>query len=188
MSEQSVIDARKQLDSLNTALSKSFNAKLGMIDLNKLVVKDLLVDEDVSFDNGIKINGLKEVKNAHYKGSIKLNVDEEIELDLLLTGEMVLIDSVTLDDFIKPFSIKIEETLNENDENNQEYFDKMQNSLDIEAILWQNIVLEVPIRIRKDDEDISLEGEGWGLNKKENEEIDPRFAKLAEMYDHERRN
>ncbi len=157
-----------------------------MIDLNKLVVKDLLVDEDIVFNNDILINGLKEVKNAHYKGTIKLNVDEEIELDLILTGEMVLVDSVTLDLFTKPFSIKIEESLNENDENNLEYFDKMQNTLDIEAILWQNIVLEVPIRIRKEDKDISLEGEGWGLNKEDKEEIDPRLAKLTEIYDHER--
>jgi len=157
-----------------------------MIDLNKLIIKDLIVDEDITFTNKPLINGLKEVRKAHYSGSIKLNMDDEIELDLLLTGEMLLIDSVTLDEFTKPFSIKIEQTINENDENNQEYFDKMQNTLDIEEILWQNIVLEVPIRIRKDDKDISLSGEGWGLNKEDEEEIDPRFAKLAEIYDQER--
>ncbi len=158
-----------------------------MIDLSKLVVKDLSVDEDISFDEESKINGLKEIKNAHYSGTIKLNIDNEIELDLLLKGEMVLIDSLTLEEFIKPFNIKIEDTLSENDENMAEYFDKMQNTLDIKEILWQNIVLEVPIRIRKDDQDITLEGEGWGLNQEEKEEIDPRLAKLAELYDHEGR-
>ena len=157
-----------------------------MIDLNKLIINDLTVDEDITFQDKPLINGLKEVKNAHYSGTIKLNVDEQIELDLSLTGQMVLTDSVTLDDFSKPFDIKIEETIDEKDENMVEYFDKMQNTLDIEAILWQNIVLEVPIRIRKDDEDISLEGEGWGLNKEEKEEIDPRLAKLTEIYDRER--
>ena len=157
-----------------------------MIDLNKLVIKDLIVDDDISFVDKPLINGLKEVKNAHYEGSIRLNEDEQIELDLTLTGDMVLIDSMTLDEISQPFSIKIEETYDKNDENMQEYFDKMQNTLDIEEILWQNIVLEVPIRIRKDDKDVTLEGEGWGLNKEEKEEIDPRFAKLTEIYDHER--
>ena len=157
-----------------------------MIDLNKLVIKDLLVDENIEFIDKPKVNGLKEVNNGHYKGIIKLNSEDEIELDLNLTGNMILIDSVTLEEINQPFNIKILETLNENDENTQEYFDKLQNTLDIEAILWQNIVLEVPIRIRKDDSDISLEGEGWGLNKEIKEEIDPRFAKLAEAYDHER--
>ena len=157
-----------------------------MIDLSKLVVKDLVVDEDITFKDKPLINGLKEVSNAHYSGSIKLNDDNEIDLDLDLTGDMLLIDSVTLDEFIKPFSIKIEETINQNDENMAEYFDKMQNTLDIEEILWQNIVLEVPIRIRKDDKDVSLSGDGWGLNKESKEEIDPRFAKLAEAFDQER--
>ncbi len=157
-----------------------------MIDLSKLVIKDLIVDEDVSFNDKPLINGLKEVKNAHYSGKVSLNEEEQIELDLELTGDMVLTDSVTLEEFLKPFTIKIEETLDEKDENMAEYFDKMQNTLDIEAILWQNIVLEVPIRIRKEDNDISLEGNGWGLNKESKEEIDPRFAKLADLYDHER--
>ena len=157
-----------------------------MIDLNKLIVKDLILDEDVVFTNRPLINGLKEVKNAHYSGTIKLNEDDQIELDLILTGDMILTDSVTLEEINKPFNIKIEENIDEKDENMTEYFDKTQNTLDIEEILWQNIVLEVPIRIRKDDKDISLEGEGWGLNKEVKEEIDPRFAKLAEIYDHER--
>ena len=157
-----------------------------MIDLNKLIVKDLVVDEDVSFDNDHHLNGLKGVTDAHYKGMIKLNEENEIELDILLTGNMVLSDAVTLEEIIKPFNIKIEETISENDENSLEYLDKMQNTLDIEEILWQNIVLEVPIRIRKDDKDISLSGEGWGLNKEDEEEIDPRFAKLAEIYNQER--
>ena len=157
-----------------------------MIDLSKLVIKDLIVDEDVSFNDKPLINGLKEVKNAHYSGKVSLNEEEQIEIDLELTGDMVLTDSVTLEEFLKPFTIKIEETLDEKDENMAEYFDKMQNTLDIEAILWQNIVLEVPIRIRKEDNDISFEGNGWGLNKESKEEIDPRFAKLADLYDHER--
>ena len=42
------------------------------------------------------------------------------------------------------------------------------------------------VSFRKDDKDISLSGEGWGLNKEDEEEIDPRFAKLAEIYDQER--
>ena len=158
-----------------------------MIDLNRLVVKDLIINEDVTFLDKPLINGLKEVKNAHYSGTIKLNEDEQVEVELDFTGDMILTDSVTLEDIKKPFNIKIEETFDEKDENMAEYFDKMQNTLDIEAILWQNIVLEVPIRIRKDDEDISLEGNGWGLNKEEKEDIDPRFAKLAEAFDHERR-
>ena len=48
-----------------------------MIDLNKLIIKDLIVDEDVILKDKPLINGLKEVKNAHYSGTIKLNADEQ---------------------------------------------------------------------------------------------------------------
>ena len=154
-----------------------------MIDLNKLIIKDLVVDEDIIFENKSLINGLKDVKNAHYSGTIRLNEDENIELDLLLTGTMVLTDSITLDEIEKDFEIKIEETLSQEDDNFKEYFNNLQNTLDISEILWQNIVLEVPIRIRKDEEDITLEGEGWQLNKNDEEEIDPRLAKLQELLD-----
>ncbi|MBQ4583635.1 MAG: DUF177 domain-containing protein [Bacilli bacterium] len=154
-----------------------------MIDLNKLIIKDLIVDEDIIFENKSLINGLKDVKNAHYSGAIRLNEDENIELDLLLTGKMILIDSITLNEIEKYFEIKIEETLRQEDDNFKEYFNNLQNTLDISEILWQNIVLEVPIRIRQDEEDITLEGEGWQLNKKDEEEIDPRLAKLQELLD-----
>lgn len=154
-----------------------------MIDLNKLIIKDLIVDKDIIFEKKSLINGLKDVKDAHYSGAIKLNEDENIELDLLLTGKMILIDSITLNEIEKDFEIKIEETLRQEDDNFKEYFNNLQNTLDISEILWQNIVLEVPIRIRQDEEDIVLEGEGWQLNKNDEEEIDPRLAKLQELLD-----
>lgn len=154
-----------------------------MIDLNKLIIKDLIVDEDIVFENKSLINGLKEVKNAHYNGTIKLNEEENIELDIILTGKMVLIDSISLNEFERDFELKIEETITEEDDNFKEYFNNLQNTLDISEILWQNIVLEVPIRIRQDEEDIILEGDGWQLNKNDEEEIDPRLAKLQELLD-----
>ena len=154
-----------------------------MIDLNKIIIKDLIVDEDIIFENKSLINGLKDVKDAHYSGTIRLNEDENIELDLLLTGKMILIDSITLNEIEKNFEIKIEEILSREDDNFKEYFNNLQNTLDISEILWQNIVLEVPIRIRQDEKDITLEGEGWQLNKKDEEEIDPRLAKLQELLD-----
>lgn len=154
-----------------------------MIDLNKLFINDLIVDEDIVFENKKGINGLKNVLDAHYCGTIRLNEDNNIELDLLLTGKMILIDSVTLKEIERPFSIKVEEILDKEDDDFKEYFNNLQNRLDISEILWQNIVLEVPIRIRQDDTDITLEGEGWQLNKKSEEEIDPRLAKLQELLD-----
>ena len=55
--------------------------------------------------------------------------------------------------------------------------------LDIMELLWQNIVLEVPIRYTKSDAD-NLKGDNWEvLNAEEKqEEIDPRMQKLLDYY------
>ena len=51
-------------------------------------------------------------------------------------------------------------------------------------ILWENIVLEVPMRFTL-AKDAHLSGDGWslGVDKKHEEQIDPRLAKLSELLD-----
>ena len=58
------------------------------------------------------------------------------------------------------------------------------NILDIIPILWENIVLEVPIRLTTSD-NVKLSGDGWSLNADDNDfdDIDPRLAKLKEVLD-----
>jgi uncharacterized protein len=97
---------------------------------------------------------------------------------------MTLIDSVTLEDINHPINIEIQEEYNINDQYFAEYYKKSQNILDIMAILWENIVLEVPMRATN-SKDINLSGEGWsmGSDKINEDKIDPRLAKLAELLD-----
>ena len=90
-------------------------------------------------------------------------------------------DAITLEEIEHNFSIPLNDSYEENDGYLENYIDKSKNTLDIREILWQNIVLEVPIRARKNNEDISLSGEGWQLNKNTKDEIDPRFIALKEL-------
>ncbi|MDE5539789.1 MAG: DUF177 domain-containing protein, partial [Bacilli bacterium] len=66
----------------------------------------------------------------------------------------------------------------------KEYYEKEQNILDIKRILWENIVLEVPMRITK-NEDVKMSGDGWSLGGSENknDNIDPRLEKLKMLLD-----
>ena len=81
------------------------------------------------------------------------------------------------------FSFEISEILSENDD------EKDQNelkTLDIMDILWQNIVLEVPISYRKDpNKTYSLSGDGWELVDEERKKLDPRLAPLLELLEKE---
>ena len=72
------------------------------IDLNSLTTKPLNIDEDITFDKTIYYNKeIVDLKNMHVSGIIRVNSIEEIEIDLKLTGEMILKDSVTLEDVSK---------------------------------------------------------------------------------------
>ena len=67
-----------------------------------------------------------------------------------------------------------------NDDNSLEI---IQNRLDIFPIVWQNILVDVPLRVLAPDaKEESLEGDGWRLITEDtNEEaIDPRLAKLKD--------
>ena len=141
-------------------------------------------DEDFKIDPSLYSDAhILDLKNLHVTGSIHLNSLSMLVVDLTVTGIMVLPDSVTTEPIDYPFTCKIDEEFDINDENFLEYYQKSQNILDIMKILWENIVLEVPMRFTK-TEDAHLSGDGWSLGEDKNKDnIDPRFAKLAELLD-----
>ena len=84
------------------------------------------------------------------------------------------------------FTIKLDDSLEEITENSFDYDKNMQKTLDLKQILWQNIVLEVPISYTV-CKDANLKGVGWEFksanvkSKEEKEEIDPRLKKLEDL-------
>ena len=142
-------------------------------------------DEDFTIDpDTFKSVGIIDLKNLHVTGSIYLNSMSILVIDLKVTGVMVLADSVTTEPIDYPFTSKIDEEVDINDQIFLEYYQKTQNILDIMKILWENIVLEVPMRFTT-TEDAHLSGDGWSLgeDKNKDDQIDPRLAKLAELLD-----
>jgi uncharacterized protein len=150
-----------------------------------------------SFEEYIEINSLVTIPYEFYKdteiisigevevvGRISFSDYDNILIDLNVNGIMILSDSVTLEDIEYPFNIEIEENIDKNSEETREYYQKDKNTLDITTVLWENIVLEVPIRVTNGyNKDISLKGEGWELVDENKKEIDPRLAPLQELLD-----
>jgi uncharacterized protein len=77
-------------------------------------------------------------------------------LQATVSGIMVLEDSISLDPIDYPFSMEIEEEL-------EDFSEKMENTLDITDILWQNIMLEVPLRVSNVENFNEYQGDGWRL-------------------------
>lgn len=150
------------------------------INLNKRI--DL--DQDFNIDLSIyKHKSIKDLKDLHVKGFIYNNDIGDLIINLDVTGIIILEDSVTLENISKEINIKITEEDVDNSDYLDNYYKNSKNTLDIIGILWENIVLEVPIRISNTD-NVSLSGNCWSYGeqniKKDN--IDPRLAKLQELY------
>ena len=136
------------------------------IDLAKIDEKGIVIDDTVSFDESyIKKTPIKKLDNIKVKGRAYYSITNEIVFECDVTGVMVLEDSLTLEPVDYPIDIHINEVLGENTEENVKNESK---TLDIIDILWQNIVLEVPISLRVNPEkDYDMKGEGWELVKED---------------------
>ena len=136
------------------------------IDLAKIDEKGIVIDDVISFDESyIKKTPIKKLDNITVKGRAYYSVTNEIVFECDVKGVMVLEDSLTLEPVDYPLDIHINEVLGENTEENDKNESKR---LDIIDILWQNIVLEVPISLRVNPEkDYDLKGEGWELLKED---------------------
>ena len=90
--------------------------------------------------------------------------DSSYSMDLIIKGIMVLPCCMTLKDVNYPFEIKTEVKVSNDDESDEEYVKINQNNIDIIPIIWQNIVLEIPLRVVSEDvSDSPMSGDGWKL-------------------------
>ena len=92
-------------------------------------------------------------------GKVFINSSEEIELDANLKGTFILPCAISLEEVEYDFDVVIEEIIDENKINNE-------ISLALLDILWENIVLEVPMKVVKEGiNSNNIKGEGWELEE-----------------------
>lgn len=133
------------------------------IDLRKLyALNKLSIDEEVVIpEEYYKNAGVRSLSKVKVNGYVTVNYEENIELHLNVSGEFIIPCAITLDDVIVPFNTFIEEEIDQN-KLNDEFF------LDLLDVLWENIVLEIPVRVVKEGvKSEDLHGEGWELVTKE---------------------
>ena len=157
------------------------------ININHITEKKTEVNIHISNDETYNHKDIIALKEARANGFIYRDYEDQITLDLEVEGVMVIEDAVTLDPVDYSFSFSIEEKFDSEALKEEEYFEKEQNILDIIPILWQNIVLEVPIAYSLTSADeITVTGECWQVKKEELPNIDPRMAPLAKLLDIEK--
>ena len=82
-------------------------------------------------------------------------------------------------------NVKIEGTIEELMGENEEFVKKDENSIDILPIIWENILMEIPMRVvseEAENSDITKEGDGWKFVTEEEEKKSP-LSELMDMLD-----
>lgn len=129
------------------------------LDLRKLYsFKRIDINEDINFNNiDYQKMNITKINDMHATGYAKVNYEDNIELELDVNGSLVMPCAITLEDVIVPINVHISEEILENTLNN-DFF------LDLLDILWENIVLEIPIRVVKEGAKLeSQKGVGWEI-------------------------
>ena len=132
------------------------------IDLNYLNrFGKLEIDSDFVIDESYyKNTDIRKLENLHVSGEISVDYEDDINFNLNISGRMILPCAVSLVDVPYDFDTNIEENIGKF----EEIYKKNKNTLEISEILWENIVLEIPIRVvSKDIEPSNTSGDGWEL-------------------------
>ena len=109
---------------------------LDLTKLNSGFLSELEIKEEFTIPTEFyQKTSILELKNLKLDGKVYRNSANEFTLQATVSGIMVL----------------------------EDFSEKMENTLDITDILWQNIMLEVPLRVSNVENFNEYQGDGWRL-------------------------
>lgn len=152
------------------------------IDITKLksnLEEYTLIDLNYSFSKEqLENTNIIELNDLTVKGYITKNIDN-FHLKVNINGTMVLPCSISLKPTNYPFNIEIDEDF---EETLQKNLKNVENSIDIFQIIWENILMEIPLKVINEDlSDVKTEGEGWKFITDKEEKVNPALEKLKDL-------
>lgn len=103
-----------------------------------------------------KAENIKVTGKVYMASSTDAADEEEDYIKAKIEGDIILIDSISLEPISYPISIDFDDVLEQNCK-------KDENTLDIFQFLWENIVLEIPLQFTKVKDLSKFHGDGWKL-------------------------
>ena len=138
---------------------------ISRIDIDGLVniPEELYINTDIVALDNVKFNGYLE------------SIEGEITLKGNVNGTMKINDAISLELLDYDFNAEIDEEIEDFQENSP-------NTLDITDVLWQNIMLEVPLKLTKVESFDEYHGDGWKLVSEDSiENTNNPFKELKDM-------
>ena len=159
---------------MNIDLTRLNSGIVEFVDINLNIPKEKFA---------LECTELLDLKDVMVIGKIYLNSLNDYQIDINIKGIMILACSMTLEPVEYPFDIKIDDDLNKILEEIGQIEENNQNSLDILPIVWENILMEIPMKVVSGNcKDVTNEGDGWRLITEEKKEyVNPEFEKLKDL-------
>ena len=129
------------------------------IDLNfnkEYLINDTIIIPKSYYEN----SGVLDIKNLQVNGRFYYDSENELWGDFDIDGILIIKDSISDEDVEYPISIKYSDILDET-------LKKDENTLDLFEFLWENIVLEIPLKFTKVMDLTEFHGDGWKLISEE---------------------
>ena len=155
------------------------------INLTKLLCNqtdEIVINEEIDIPKEYLNDDIRDISKVSVNGSIT-NDGYMLSLRLNIKCVLTLICSISLKDVKYDVDTSIEEEISEENDENMKI---LNNSIDLLPIIWQNILMEIPIKVVSPDiEEKNIYGDGWKFitDEEEDKEIDPRLSKLKDYLD-----
>ena len=163
-----------------------------IINLTKLITKltdKILIEDEIEIDKSYLENSeIKDISKVSVNGDIT-SYQNQYELNLNIKCTLTLTCSISLKDVNYDININVNEVIGEDEESVdiEENNKIINNTIDLIPIIWQNIILEVPLKVISPDvKPENIKGDGWRFITDEEvveKDIDPRLEKLKQFLD-----
>ena len=150
-------------------------------------------EDDLKFQSEAfeQVSNLIDVETVHVTGRGRFFPKENrLYVDLNINGTMIVPDAYTNEEVPYPFETSSTEIFSfMKPLPDEEVHEVKKGIVDLTPIIFQNIIVEVPLRVVKDGSNARTSGDGWSIIQSKDEifsqnedYIDPRLAKLTEYF------
>ncbi len=159
--------------------------KFDITALKNLIEDEIEINTQVSFPKeDIEKAEMIDVKEINVKGSIRRYNQDEYNVILKVDGTIVLPCALTLQPVDYNIKCQIDEIFSENADENSKKIKNFENSIDILPIVWENILMEIPMRVVSPNASLEkTEGDGWKFIDEDSTSVNPEFEKLNKLFE-----
>ncbi|MBP3920639.1 MAG: DUF177 domain-containing protein [Bacilli bacterium] len=156
---------------------------IDLIRLKNNIDKIINIDTTYKFNKEeLKNTDLLDLKDIKIIGELKKDSLDDINLYLKVSGIMVLSCAITLEPVEHKFEFEIDDKLEEILTETENFNKKNENTIDILPIIWENILMEIPMRVVSPNaKPEKLKGNGWCFVTEPQHKINPELEKLKDL-------